>query len=228
MSNCIINLTNICYQKNQRVILNNINLTICKKSILTIVGPNGAGKTTLLKIILNQLTPTAGQITRANNLTISLVPQHLQMPADLPITAQRFLKDLPINQNWLIDLNLQNKLQTPLQLLSGGELQRLLFLRAIAKKPDLLVLDEPASGIDPMSLTKFYSFIKKAQQELSCSVVMVSHDLHLIMAQSDKVLCINRHICCQGSPENIRNHPEFNKIIGKELSFYQHHHQHSH
>lgn len=225
----LIRLINISYQQKNRRILHDISFNIAQQGILTLVGPNGAGKTTLLNLILGILSPTSGKIERHQPLKLSLVPQHFTPPNDLPITAKRFLMPLSLNTDWLSALKLTDKLNTPLQHLSGGETQRLLLLRAILRKPNLLILDEPASGIDPTTLADFYGYIRQAQQQLNCSVLIVSHDLHLVMAQSDEVICLNGHICCQGHPKDISQHPEYQKLLGKnQLAFYPHYHTHQH
>lgn len=228
MPHAIITLKNIHYQIDQRPILEHINLEIYANQILTIVGPNGAGKSSLLALILNHLKPTRGHIYRQPHLKISYLPQRFHVPADLPITAQRFLKDLrPSPDNpWLKRLNLLTLLNKPLQTLSGGETQRLLLARALLRNPQLIVLDEPAAGIDPTTLDQFYKIIRDYQQHNQTSILMVSHDLHLVMAESDRVLCLNKYICCQGSPEDIQKHPEFIQLFGTpaptHIAFYPH------
>lgn len=234
MSAALISLRDVAFQPHDRAIVHNINLDIHCDETLTIVGPNGAGKSTLLRLILGLLRPTQGSISRHRQLRIGLVPQQWSLPADLPITTARFLQDLhPQADNpWLMRLNIPALHNTPLQNLSGGETQRVLLARAILRQPDLLVLDEPAAGIDPATLGEFYHLIRAWQQESRAGIVMVSHDVHLVMAGSDRVLCLNGHICCAGKPHDIHDHPEFRHLLTQrhpdDIAVYTHQHNHTH
>ena len=231
----LITLTDIAYSANGRDILHDINFSISRDQILTIVGPNGAGKSTLLALILGHIRPTRGTIQRGKALKTGFVPQKFHPPADLPITTRRFLRDIPqaAESEWLGRLNIAHLLDTPLQTLSGGETQRLLLARAMLRRPDLIVLDEPAAGIDPVALGDYYQIIRDWQRQHQTAVLMVSHDLHLVMAASDHILCLNRHICCHGSPESISHNPDFRHMLGdgghlEAIGIYAHHHDHSH
>lgn len=227
----LIALHNINYRIKKRDILHDITLPIMEGELLTIVGPNGAGKSTLLHLILGHIKPSSGIIQRAPHLKMAYVPQNFHTPPDLPITMRRFLKDIknashaPILQT----LKIAHLIDSPLQHLSGGETQRLLLARAMLTKPNFIALDEPAAGIDPAALGAYYQTIRDYQIANQCAIVMVSHDLHLVMAASDKVICLNSHICCAGHPEAIANHPEFRALTGSEnIAIYQHHHEHTH
>ena len=231
----LITLANVAFAANGRDILHDITFTIGRDQILTIVGPNGAGKSTLLALILGHKSPTGGTITRAKWLKMGFVPQKFHPPADLPMTARRFLRDIPqaAQSPWLSRLNIAHLLDTPLQTLSGGETQRLLLARAMLRQPDLIVLDEPAAGIDPVALGDYYQTIRDWQRGTRAAVLMVSHDLHLVMAASDHILCLNRHICCHGSPEAVASNPAFRHMLGDgghldAIGIYAHHHDHSH
>ena len=231
----LITLANVAFAANGRDILHDITFTIGRDQILTIVGPNGAGKSTLLALILGHKSPTGGTITRAKWLKMGFVPQKFHPPADLPMTARRFLRDIPqaAASPWLSRLNIAHLLDTPLQTLSGGETQRLLLARAMLRQPDLIVLDEPAAGIDPVALGDYYQTIRDWQRGSRAAVLMVSHDLHLVMAASDHILCLNRHICCHGSPEAVASNPAFRHMLGDgghldAIGIYAHHHDHSH
>ena len=231
----LITLANVAFAANGRDILHDITFTIGRDQILTIVGPNGAGKSTLLTLILGHKSPTGGTITRAKWLKMGFVPQKFHPPADLPMTARRFLRDLPqaAESPWLSRLNIAHLLDTPLQTLSGGETQRLLLARAMLRQPDLIVLDEPAAGIDPVALGDYYQTIRDWQRGTRAAVLMVSHDLHLVMAASDHILCLNRHICCHGSPEAVASNPAFRHMLGDgghldAIGIYAHHHDHRH
>lgn len=229
----LIELDNLTRRDGNRVILHDINLRIMPREILTVVGPNGAGKTTLLALITGKTRPDSGSIRRKSGLRMAYVPQQFAPPPDMPVTAARFLSDLPdaAESPWLERLNIAGKLTTRLQNLSGGETQRLLLARAILQRPELIILDEPAAGIDPAALSGYYTVIRDARDALGCAILMVSHDLHLVMAQSDTVVCLNTHICCQGSPHAIIRHPEFARLFpdaGDALGIYTHHHDHAH
>ncbi len=231
----LISLANVAFAANGRDILHDITFTIGRDQILTIVGPNGAGKSTLLALILGHKSPTGGTITRAKWLKMGFVPQKFHPPADLPMTARRFLRDIPqaAESPWLSRLNIAHLLDTPLQTLSGGETQRLLLARAMLRQPDLIVLDEPAAGIDPVALGDYYQTIRDWQRGTRAAVLMVSHDLHLVMAASDHILCLNRHICCHGSPEAVASNPAFRHMLGDgghldAIGIYAHHHDHRH
>ena len=231
----LITLDHVAFAANGRDILHDITFTIGRDQILTIVGPNGAGKSTLLALILGHKSPTGGTITRAKWLKMGFVPQKFHPPADLPMTARRFLRDIPqaAESPWLSRLNIAHLLDTPLQTLSGGETQRLLLARAMLRQPDLIVLDEPAAGIDPVALGDYYQTIRDWQRGTRAAVLMVSHDLHLVMAASDHILCLNRHICCHGSPEAVASNPAFRHMLGDgghldAIGIYAHHHDHSH
>ena len=231
----LITLANVAFAANGRDILHDITFTIGRDQILTIVGPNGAGKSTLLALILGHKSPTGGTITRAKWLKMGFVPQKFHPPADLPMTARRFLRDIPqaAQSPWLSRLTIAHLLDTPLQTLSGGETQRLLLARAMLRQPDLIVLDEPAAGIDPVALGDYYQTIRDWQRGTRAAVLMVSHDLHLVMAASDHILCLNRHICCHGSPEAVASNPAFRHMLGDgghldAIGIYAHHHDHRH
>ena len=231
----LITLDHVAFAANGRDILHDITFTIGRDQILTIVGPNGAGKSTLLALILGHKSPTGGTITRAKWLKMGFVPQKFPPPADLPMTARRFLRDIPqaAESPWLSRLNIAHLLDTPLQTLSGGETQRLLLARAMLRQPDLIVLDEPAAGIDPVALGDYYQTIRDWQRGTRAAVLMVSHDLHLVMAASDHILCLNRHICCHGSPEAVASNPAFRHMLGDgghldAIGIYAHHHDHRH
>ncbi len=231
----LITLDHVAFAANGRDILHDITFTIGRDQILTIVGPNGAGKSTLLALILGHKSPTGGTITRAKWLKMGFVPQKFHPPADLPMTARRFLRDIPqaAESPWLSRLNIAHLLDTPLQTLSGGETQRLLLARAMLRQPDLIVLDEPAAGIDPVALGDYYQTIRDWQRGTRAAVLMVSHDLHLVMAASDHILCLNRHICCHGSPEAVASNPAFRHMLGDgghldAIGIYAHHHDHRH
>lgn len=223
-------------------ILQAINLTISKGKITTIIGPNGAGKTTLLKLMLDLLQPTFGVIERDQSMRVGYLPQQLKLNPLLPITVERFLQLQSSGSNAVLAPKIDNILHQVggchlknrwMRVLSGGEMQRVLLARALMQSPDLLVLDEPAQGVDVMGQAELYQLIAGLRDQIGCGVVLVSHDLHLVMAASDEVICLNRHICCFGSPSDVQSHPTYAQLFGTKteaasLAVYTHHHTHRH
>ncbi|BFU61320.1 zinc ABC transporter ATP-binding protein ZnuC [Rodentibacter abscessus] len=233
----LIELKNINVVFEQKTALQNINLKIYPNSIITIVGPNGGGKSTLLKTLLKLQPPTSGDVIYNQNVRIGYVPQKIHLDPSLPITVKRFLalkKGVKTTDilTALEQLSITHLCDNNMQKLSGGEMQRVLLARAILNKPNLLVLDEPTQGVDMTGQAELYHLIHQTQQNLNCAVLMVSHDLHIVMADSKEVLCINQHICCAGTPETLSNDPAFMRLWGNQLAqnvgFYTHHHNHHH
>lgn len=226
-------LNNISVKINQQKILYDVSLTINLGQIITILGPNGAGKSTLVKVILGLISPTTGTIERAPDLTIGYVPQSINLNPTLPITVKRFMQ---LNKQLSYDdiiqtlslVKAQYLIDRSMHQLSGGELQRVLLAQALAKRPKLLILDEPTQGVDVNGQVLLYDLIIDAKTKFSCGVVMVSHDLHLVMAKTDEVICLNHHICCSGTPASVSNDPEFVSLFGphgaSQIALYKHHH----
>ncbi|MCG7367317.1 zinc ABC transporter ATP-binding protein ZnuC [Pantoea sp. ACRSH] len=233
----LVTLENISVHFARRPVLSGISLKLLPGRILTLLGPNGAGKSTLVRVVLGLLAPTAGQVERNPDLRIGYVPQKLHIDPTLPVTVERFMlltrgakraDVLPA----LKRVQAGHLLNAPLQKLSGGETQRVLLARALLNQPQLLVLDEPTQGVDVNGQVALYDLIDQLRHELNCGVLMVSHDLHLVMAKTDEVLCLNHHICCSGTPEAVSQHPEFIAMFGprgaQQLAIYRHHHNHRH
>ncbi|MES4612972.1 MAG: zinc ABC transporter ATP-binding protein ZnuC [Ewingella sp.] len=220
-----------------RRVLSDISLTLQPGKILTLLGPNGAGKSTLVRVVLGLVPPTSGTLTREPGLRIGYVPQKLHLDATMPLTVSRFMRLKPgVKRGDILPalkrVQAANLLDQPMQKLSGGENQRVLLARALMNNPQLLVLDEPTQGVDVNGQLALYNLIDNLRCELGCAVLMVSHDLHLVMAKTDEVLCLNQHICCSGSPEVVSTHPEFIAMFGnrgaEQLAIYRHHHNHRH
>lgn len=221
----------------ERDILNGVDLVIDRGEIVTLIGPNGAGKTSLVKIVLGLLKPSSGELERRHNLRIGYMPQKLHIEPSLPLTVKRFLAlaakasehEL---QDALARVGIQHLLHNPIQQLSGGETQRVLLARAILRKPELLVLDEPVQGVDIAGQAELYRLINQLRDQLNCGVLMVSHDLHLVMANTDTVVCLNKHVCCHGHPEKVSSHPAYLELFGSaaqaDIAVYAHNHDHSH
>lgn len=229
----LINLDKVAVSFGKRRVLSDISLSLHQGRILTLLGPNGAGKSTLVRVVLGLVTPDSGTVKRSRDLRIGYVPQKLQLDSTLPLPVRRFLslRAGVKRENIapaLARLHAGHLIDAPLQKLSGGETQRVLLARALLNRPQLLVLDEPTQGVDVNGQLALYELINQLRHELNCSVLMVSHDLHLVMAKTDEVLCLNQHICCSGTPEVISSHPEFISMFGpqgaKQIGFYRHHH----
>lgn len=231
----ILSLDKIFYHRNGVAILHDVSLAISAKELVTVIGPNGAGKTTLLKIVLGLITPTSGQIIKPASLKIGYMPQKLHMDPSLPITVKRFLEFSRYQdalQEIVTAVGIDKLLEKSIHILSGGELQRVLLARALLSKPDLLVLDEPLQGVDINGQVSLYKLIYEVRQVLNCSILLVSHDLHFVHAASDKVICLNHHICCAGKPEEVKKHPNYQLLFEnyrpEVLAPYAHSHNHSH
>ena len=233
----LVEATGVCLSLSGRTILDHVDLSVSRGQIVTLIGPNGAGKTTLVRVMLGLLKPDAGSVERLRGITIGYMPQRLQIPENLPLTVERFLKlacdrrDADCTQ--IIDqLGIAHLLGQPMQNLSGGEHQRALLARALLREPDLLVLDEPVQGVDVIGQSELYALIGRIRDQYRCGVLMISHDLHLVMATTDDVLCLNGHVCCSGHPESVSRHPAYLELFGSKvadnLAVYTHHHDHTH
>lgn len=233
----LVTLKNISVSFGSRNVLSHISLNLQAGRILTLLGPNGAGKSTLVRVVLGLVPPTEGRIKCQPGLRIGYVPQKLHLDATLPLTVGRFMRLKPgVKQADILPalkrVQAAHLLEQPMQKLSGGENQRVLLARALLNQPQLLVLDEPTQGVDVSGQLALYNLIDQLRKELDCAVLMVSHDLHLVMAKTDEVLCLNQHICCSGTPEMVSMHPEFIAMFGQrgaeQLAIYRHHHNHRH
>lgn len=220
-----------------REVLSHVDLKVERGEIVTIVGPNGSGKTTLVRALIGAVRPSAGEVVRAPGLRIGYVPQKLALEPTLPLTVRRFLS-LPKRVSVatalavLDEAGAGNLLERQMTELSGGQFQRVLLARALIGAPDLLVLDEATQGLDQPGAADFYAQIEAVRDRLDLGVVMVSHDLHVVMAASDRVICLNGHICCQGKPEQVASAPEYRALFGTDthgaLALYRHQHHHRH
>ncbi|MEM8626424.1 MAG: metal ABC transporter ATP-binding protein [Pseudomonadota bacterium] len=233
----MVRLSDVAVRKGPNTLLEQISLAVEAGEILTIIGPNGAGKTTLVRVLLGIERPTSGAIQARPGLRIGYVPQAFNRDPELPITVAAFLRlGHSTAPNAVADLldrcGAGRVADRQLASLSGGELQRVLLTRALMQTPELLVLDEPVRGVDHMGEAELYRLITELRDAQGFAVVLVSHDLHLVMAQSDRVICLNRHICCAGKPTLVAQHPEYLRLFGRDaanaLAVYEHDHDHAH
>ena len=230
----LISIENLTVRLNGREALKNIDFELCDNEIITIIGPNGAGKTSLLRAIMGLVSPFEGRVRYHKILNFGYVPQSLHIPVFFPLTVRRFLEILPSKPSQCaLESEVANSKLEALQhrlisTLSGGEWQRVLFARALLSHPDILVLDEPVSGLDHIGAREIYQRIVHWKKNKRRTALIVSHDLHLVMSSADRVLCLNGHICCQGAPQQIRNEGEIRALFGDALALYAHDHDHTH
>ncbi|MEL6677655.1 MAG: ATP-binding cassette domain-containing protein [Pseudomonadota bacterium] len=218
-------------------VLDRVSISVDRGEILTVVGPNGSGKSTLLRTIIGAVTPEAGTLTTEPGLRIGYVPQKLHIDPTLPLTVDRFLglpKASPAEDRRAALTRVGAEALSRRQMvdLSGGQFQRVLLARALLSEPDLLLLDEPTQGLDQPGSAEFYRLIEHVRRDLNCAVVMISHELHVVMSASDRVICLNGHVCCEGTPEVVTNAPEYRALFGYgtqgALALYRHDHDHAH
>jgi zinc transport system ATP-binding protein len=233
----LISAEHVCVRYGAAEVLHDVSLSIAKGEIVTILGPNGSGKSTLLRALLGILPVAEGRILRQAGLRMGYVPQRLQIDRTMPLTVRRFLS-LPIRVSEPEALavlkrvgmdGLETRQMTDL---SGGQLQRVLLARALLAEPAILILDEPTQGLDQPGEAGFYRLIEEVRRDTGTAVLMVSHDLHVVMAASDRVICLNGHICCEGTPNVVSTAPEYRALFGLgtqgALALYQHAHDHDH
>ena len=233
----LVTVSQMSVKRGSHQALSHVDLTIDKGEIVTIVGPNGSGKSTLLRCIIGALKPDQGTILRAAGMRIGYVPQRLAIDATMPLTAARFLS-LPKKrsktqiQEALTQVGADGLQDRPMSGLSGGQFQRVLLARALMDNPDLLILDEPTTGLDQPGSADLYTQIEQVRRDTGAAVLMVSHELHVVMSASDRVVCLNGHVCCHGTPEIVASAPEYRALFGTgthgALALYRHEHDHHH
>jgi len=233
----IVSVRGAGVRRGGRWLVEGIDLNIRRGEIVTLVGPNGSGKSTTAKLVTGVLKPDTGSVNRAERLTVGYVPQKLDIDWTLPLTVRRLMTLTGAHTRGAIASALEavgvsHLADEEVQHLSGGEFQRALLARAMIRRPDLLVLDEPVQGVDFSGEVAIYQLIGQIRDETGCGVLLISHDLHVVMAQTDTVVCLNGHICCTGSPESVAKSPEYLELFGPRaaatLALYQHHHDHTH
>ena len=222
-------------EKNE--VVRGVSFDVRRGEIVTLIGPNGAGKSTSARMAIGVFEPDEGRVWRASRLKIGYVPQKLNIDHSLPLTVRRLMTVTgPLSRAEISEaleaVGLSHMEEASVQTLSGGEFQRALLARAIARKPDLLVLDEPVQGVDYSGEIALYELISKIRDRQGCGVLMISHDLHVVMAQTDIVVCLNGHVCCTGTPEAVSGSEAYQALFGGRasgaLALYRHHHDHTH
>lgn len=234
----LVSARGVALRREQRIILQDIDLDINAGEIVTLIGPNGAGKTTLVRTLLGIQKPDKGEVWRKDGLVIGYAPQRFDVDPSIPMTVARFVAmgapkattDEIVKS--LTDVGASKLDERQLSELSGGELQRVILARALVRDPQLLLLDEPVRGVDFTGEAELYTLIGQLRTERGLGVLLISHDLHIVMAQSDRVICLNRHICCSGVPQSVAKDPEYARLFGpgaaRALGLYLHQHDHRH
>ncbi|MGO1120512.1 zinc ABC transporter ATP-binding protein ZnuC [Rhodovibrionaceae bacterium A322] len=233
----LIDIQQASVQRSGRWLIQGLDLTINPGEIVTLIGPNGSGKSTTAKLVTGVLQPDQGQVKRKAKLKIGYVPQKLNIDWTLPLTVRRLMTLTSKHskaevQAALAEVGMAAHADAEVQHLSGGEFQRVLLARAMVRKPDLLVLDEPVQGVDFSGEVALYDLIKEIRNRTGCGILLISHDLHVVMAETDTVVCLNGHVCCRGTPQTVAKSPEYLRLFGNRaaetLAIYQHHHDHTH
>lgn len=231
----LLTLNDLSLSLDSRVILDQISFDIKPGDFVTIIGPNGAGKSSLLKIIVGLQKPTAGYCKTAHQTRIGYMPQRLQLNEMMPLRVETFLKTskrIETFEEIVEKTHIKKLCPLSMHTLSGGEYQRVLLARALLQQPNLLILDEPAQGLDVTGQNQFYHLIDHLHKELKIAILMVSHDLHFVHRASQKVICLNRHVCCMGQPDHVKSSKAYKELfphyVGSEVLPYHHKHDHIH
>jgi zinc transport system ATP-binding protein len=233
----LVKLENCGVLRNGRWIARGISFAVRSGEIVTLIGPNGSGKSTSTKMALGILKPDEGRVERGHNVKIGYVPQKLSVDWTVPLNVARFMRltgDVAATDmtKALAQTGVAHLAKAEIRNLSGGELQRVMLTRAIARRPDLLVLDEPVQGVDFTGEAALYDLICQIRDETGCGILMVSHDLHVVMAATDQVICLNGHMCCKGTPRTVAESDAYQRLFGQRASashaIYEHHHDHTH
>lgn len=235
----LLKVDNLSLAIDDKEILQNISFKIKEGEIVTIIGPNGSGKSSLLKCIIGLIDNFQGNISKEKDLIIGYMPQKIHINDNLPLTVANFLElsiGKKVDSKNIVQVaeltGIEKILNSPMQKISGGEMQFVLLAKALLKKPNLLILDEPTQGIDVRGQVSFYKLLEELRKSKNITCLMVSHDLHIVMKTTDYVICLNGHICCQGSVKTINEHEEFQNLFSIDslhnFSVYKHHHDHDH
>jgi len=231
----LVSLSGVSVAFGRTQVLEAVSLSVDPGEIVTLIGPNGAGKSTLLRVALGLLKPDEGAVRRRPGARIGYVPQRLVIDEVMPLTVRRFL-DLAVPRGTAVapalgEVGVPLLADQPVQALSGGEWQRVLLARALLRQPDLLVLDEPVQGVNVAGQAELYDLIRRIRDRRRCGILLVSHDLHFVMAAADRVVCLNRHVCCSGTPGAVARDPAYGALFGpaaEAVALYAHRHDHRH
>lgn len=231
----LVSLANAGIRRDGRWLVRGIDFSIRRGEVVTLIGPNGAGKSTTAKLAIGVLRPDEGTVSRLSGLRVGYVPQKLAIDWTMPLSVRRLMRltgplaDTDL-QAALASTGISHLIDSEVRHLSGGEFQRALLARAIARKPDLMVLDEPVQGVDFAGESALYDLIREIRTTTGCGILMISHDLHMVMAGTDTVICLNGHVCCRGTPEVVSQSADYLKLFGnsRSLAVYNHHHDHTH
>ncbi|WP_194291679.1 metal ABC transporter ATP-binding protein [Rhizobium sp. ICMP 5592] len=233
----LVSLHDVGVRRGGRWLVRGVDFSVSRGEIVTLIGPNGSGKSTSAKTAIGVLKPDEGSVERIAGLKVGYVPQKLAIDWTLPLSVHRLMTltgHLPEAElrAALEAVGIAHLAKAEVQHLSGGEFQRALLARAIARKPDLLVLDEPVQGVDFSGEIALYDLIKSIRNSEGCGILLISHDLHVVMAETDTVVCLNGHVCCRGTPQAVSQSPEYVRLFGtraaQSLAIYSHHHDHTH
>lgn len=233
----LITVKDLSVSYGANTVLKNVSLTLEAGEIVTIVGPNGSGKTSLFRAIIGAQDATKGVITKRPGLKFGYVPQRLHIDQTLPITVERFMRltsrvSIASCEEALETAGVSDLLKRQMTQLSGGQFQRVLLARALLNQPDVLLLDEATQGLDQPGSAAFYQQIEEVCRKTGCAVLMISHELHVVMSASDRVICLNGHVCCEGTPAVVASAPEYRALFGTgtggALALYRHDHDHDH
>lgn len=231
----LVSLANAGIRRDGRWLVRGVDFSIRRGEVVTLIGPNGAGKSTTAKLAIGVLRPDEGSVARLPGLRVGYVPQKLAIDWTMPLSVRRLMRLTgPLDDTDLLaalaSTGISHLIDAEVRHLSGGEFQRALLARAIARKPDLMVLDEPVQGVDFAGESALYDLIRSIRTTTGCGILMISHDLHMVMAGTDTVICLNGHVCCRGTPEVVSQSADYLKLFGnsRSLAVYSHHHDHTH
>lgn len=233
----LVTLGNAGIYRSDRWLVRGVSFAVDKGEIVTLIGPNGSGKSTSAKMALGILKPDEGEVSRRPDLKVSYVPQKIAVDWTLPLTVRRFMRltgEVSASEadGAMAATGVSHLEQAEVRTLSGGEFQRVMLARAMARRPDLLVLDEPVQGVDFTGEISLYNLIQKIRDDLNCGILLISHDLHVVMAATDRVICLNGHVCCSGTPTVVASSAEYKALFGARaastLAVYEHNHDHTH
>ena len=233
----LVALDNAGLSISNKWLVREVTMKVDAGEIVTLIGPNGSGKSTTAKMALGIMAPSEGSVYRCENARVSYVPQRLSIDWTMPLDVNRFISltrflDKKAVKKALSMTETEHLYNAEVRTLSGGEFQRVLIARAIAHSPQFLVLDEPVQGVDFNGEIALYKLIENIRNELNCGIILISHDLHVVMSSTDRVICLNGHVCCSGTPAVVATEPEFRELFGdraaNELAFYKHQHDHEH